>query len=133
MQRGTDIKTCIFKKKHFFYQLGDFTLQVVNAVELSLPASLSSEAVFTAPSHIVDKLQLFLRKGPLLQQLLEVISAQVHNPVYREGQLHLRTAEQGITVRQEGHQESKDASFMKDRSKKNAYRCHHTVPVCMLT
>ncbi len=31
-----------------------------------------------------------------LQQLLEVISAQIHNPVYRKWQLHLKTPEQEI-------------------------------------
>ena len=67
-----------------FYQFVDFTLQIIDAVELPLAATLSCEAVFAAPSHIMDKVQLFARKNLLLQQLLEVISAQIHNPVDRE-------------------------------------------------
>lgn len=74
----------------------------------------------------MDKLQLFLRKDLLLQQLLEVISAQIHNPVYREWQLHLRTPKQVITqlhrrVQQESTCINEGAPFMTDGAKINAF------------
>lgn len=53
------------KTKHT-YQLVDFTLQIIYAVQFSLAASLSCEAVFAASSHIMDKVQLFTREGMLL-------------------------------------------------------------------
>lgn len=37
------------------YQFMNLTLQVLDAVQLSLPAALSCDAVFTAPSHLVDE------------------------------------------------------------------------------
>lgn len=54
------------KKTKHTYQLVDFTLQIIYAVQFSLAASLSCEAVFAASSHIMDKVQLFTSKGMLL-------------------------------------------------------------------
>lgn len=44
----------------------------------------------------MHKLELLLREGLLLQQLLEVVSAQVHDPVDGERQVHLRQPEWGV-------------------------------------
>lgn len=84
------------REDHGFYQLVDFTLQVVDAVEFPLAATLSCEPVFAASPHVVDKLQLFSCKDVLLQQLLEVVPTQIHDPVDREWQLHLRTKEEVV-------------------------------------
>lgn len=78
----------------------------------------------------MDKLQLFSRKDLLLQQLLEVISAQIHDPVYREWQLHLRTPAQVITqlhrrVQREGTCINEGAPFMTDGAKINAFFSVH--------
>lgn len=73
----------------------------------------------------MDKLQLFAREDLLLQQLLEVISAQVHNPVDRERQLHLGTPEQEIKLHRRVQQESiyinEGATLMTDGAKINAF------------
>lgn len=37
------------------YQFVNLMLQVLDAVQLSLPAALSSDTVFTAASHAVDE------------------------------------------------------------------------------
>lgn len=78
----------------FYYQLVDFTLQIIYAFQFPLAAALSCEAVLATSPHVVDKLQLFLCKDLLLQQLLEVIPVQIHNPLYRERQPHLKAPEQ---------------------------------------
>lgn len=83
----------------FLYQFADFTLQVVDAVQLPLAAALGGQPVFAAAPHVVHKLELLLREGLLLQQLLEVVSAQVHDPVDGERQVHLRRPEWGVRQR----------------------------------
>lgn len=88
----------IKRRNDVFYQLVDFTLQVVDAVELPLAAALGRETVFAASSHVVHKLQLLACEDLLLQQLLEVVPAQVHDPVQGERQLHLRKQEAGLTL-----------------------------------
>lgn len=85
--------------KGFLYQFADFTLQVVDAVQLPLAAALGGQPVFAAAPHVVHKLELLLREGLLLQQLLEVVSAQVHDPVDGERQVHLRQPEWGVRQR----------------------------------
>lgn len=40
------------------YQFVNLTLQVLDAVQLSFSAALSCDAVFTAPSHVVDEVEL---------------------------------------------------------------------------
>lgn len=102
MQQGKpyapeDKQNVLLKKTCFLYQFGDFTLQIVYAVEFSLAAALSSEAVLAAASHVVNELQLFSCEDVLLQQLLEVVSAQIHDPVDRERQMHLKRPEQVIS------------------------------------
>lgn len=81
------------------YQFIDFTLEVVYAVQLSLPAALGRQAVFAAPPHVVHKLQLLPREDLPLQELLEVVPAQVHNPVDGEGQLDLGRPEEAVLIR----------------------------------
>lgn len=80
------------------YQFIDFTLKVVYAVEFSLSTAPSCEAIFAAPSHVVDKLQLLLREDLLFQKLLEFVPAQIHDPVDGERQLDLGTPEQAVLI-----------------------------------
>lgn len=46
----------------------------------------------------MHKLQLFTCEDPLLQKLLEVISAQINDPVYRKRQLDLKRPEQARNI-----------------------------------
>lgn len=86
LQRPGDAVEC---GEGFLYQFADFTLQVVDAVQLPLAAALRGQPVLAAAPHVVHEFQLLRREGVLLQQLLEVIPAQVHHPVDGEGQVHL--------------------------------------------
>lgn len=73
------------------YQFVDFTLQVVNALQFPLAAAPSSQSVLAASPHAVDKVELLLGQVRLLQKLLEVVPAQVHDPLHREWQVNLQT------------------------------------------
>ena len=77
------------------HQLVYLTLQVVYTVQFPLAAALRSVAVLTAPSHVVDEVQLLPGQTVLLQHLLELIPAQRHQPLHSERQLDLDHRTQG--------------------------------------
>lgn len=68
------------------------------AVEFSLSAAPSCKAVFAAPPHVVDKVQLLPREDLLFQKLLEFVPAQIHDPLNGERQLDLGRPEQAVLI-----------------------------------
>ena len=72
----------------------------------------------------MDKLQLFAREHVLLQQLLEVVPAQVHDGVHGEGQLNLRAGNKshtGICYDSENVYINEGAPLVTARAKINAF------------
>lgn len=71
------------------YQLFNFRLQVLYAVEFPLAAALGGNPVLTPPPDVMDTVQLFWSQLVHPQQGLEVIPREGNDPLCVKWQLYL--------------------------------------------
>lgn len=71
------------------YQFANFTLQVENAVKLSLATALRCDAVLAAPAHVVDELQLLGGQLVHFHHHLEIVAWKIRDLIDGERKLDL--------------------------------------------